>query len=117
MSMHAMTYRQDEDVLEPARLASVGPCPARPDYLELRFTTADGEWEWCFPDPATGPDQPEPHLAHAAPRLALVMGPYGVQAHLLGPDDTLGYSLLTATAVPMIRSGAEVRVSRRLLRR
>ena len=35
-----------------ATLESLRRCPARGEYVELCFTTAEGEWSWCFPEPA-----------------------------------------------------------------
>ena len=39
-----------------ARLTAVTPCPARPDYRELRFSVQGRSWTWCFPSPATEVD-------------------------------------------------------------
>lgn len=91
----------------PASLTSVRRCPARSDYIELRFTTSEGSWEWCFPEPPRSRKQP------TGP-LALKLGPYGVQAHRIR-EDGLGHALQSSSALPMILAGAEVHVQRRLV--
>ncbi|SHM65136.1 hypothetical protein [Cryptosporangium aurantiacum] len=91
-----------------ATLGQVRRCPARADYLELRFSTDEGEWDWCFPEPPAARRRP-------LRPLALRLGTYGVQAHLVR-DGTLGTAVPTAAAVPTILAGAPVYVDRRLLR-
>lgn len=96
-----------EELLQ-ATLDRVCRCPARNDYIELHFTTAEGAWEWCFPKPdEEGKPAPTP--------LALTLGRYGVQARLIH-DEGLGYAVPSASALPMILGGVQVRVERRLVR-
>ena len=90
-----------------ATLEGVRPCPARSGYLELCFMTSEGSWQWCFPEP--------PQRRRRRPgSLALTVGPYGVQAHLVR-DAGLGPALPSSSALPMILAGADVRVARRLV--
>jgi hypothetical protein len=96
-----------EDAFLQATLEGVRSCPARSGYVELCFTTAEGPWQWCFPEPSRRRRRP-------AGELALTMGPYGVQAHLVG-DAGLGPALPSSSALPMILAGADVRVARRLV--
>jgi hypothetical protein len=99
--------RTDQESFLPATLESAGRCPARADYVELWFATPQGRWTWCFPDP--GGDE------RRAPRpLAVTVGRYGAQAHLL-TDDGPGPALPSSEALPMILAGAEVRIARRLV--
>jgi hypothetical protein len=90
-----------------ATLDLVRRCPARSEYVELCFTTPEGSWNWCFPEPSrcprptTGP-------------LALTVGPYGVQARLVH-DAELGPALLSSSALQMILAGADVRIARSLI--
>ena len=84
-------------------------CPARSDYIELRFTTSAGSWQWCFPEPpqyggATG----------ATESLALMFGRYGAQAHIIR-DGALGPALPSPAALPMILAGTRIFVERRLV--
>lgn len=98
----------DEGAYLPAALVSVRPCPARSDYIELRFDTPEGEWDWCFAEPT------ERDLEPVSVPLALVLGRYGTQAHLI-VDNTLGPALPSTSALPTILAGAEVRIARRLV--
>ncbi|MGI8329408.1 hypothetical protein ACRYCC_05540 [Actinomadura scrupuli] len=98
---------RSEEPLLPATLELVRRCPARPDYIELCFTTSEGRLEWCFPEPAR-------RRRKAAGPLALTLGPYGVQAHRLH-DGALGHALQSSSALPMILAGADVQVARRLV--
>jgi hypothetical protein len=98
--------RWEKEPFLPATLKFVGRCPARSDYIELRFATPDGLWKWCFPDPG------ERRKERGGP-LALKLGRWGTQAHLI-TEDGLGFALLSASALPMILAGAEVYVEGRL---
>ena len=80
---------------------------ARPEYIELCFTTGEGAWNWCFPPPAR-------ELKRPAEPVALVLGPYGVLARRIA-DDGLGLALDSSVALPMILAGADVVVARRLV--
>src|ERR1700722_13357557 len=87
-----------------ATLEGVRRCPARPEYIELCFTTGEGAWNWCFPPPARQLKRPaEPGELRAPPppprggdaragRVALALGPYGVLARRIA-DDGLGPAL------------------------
>jgi hypothetical protein len=101
----------DDAAFAPATLVSVHPCPARSDYLELRFDTADGLWDWCFAEPAASV---EPEVDAGAVRLAVVLGRYGAVAHTVA-DGALGPALPSTAALPLIRAGAEVRIARQLV--
>jgi hypothetical protein len=96
-----------EEPFLPASLELVRRCPARSEYIELCFTTSEGSWKWCFPEPARRRKLP------AGP-LALTVGLYGVQAHAFGHDG-LGPALPSSSALPMILAGADVYVARRLV--
>ena len=90
-----------------ATLDRVCRCPARSDYIELHFRTAEGEWEWCFPEPP-------PHSDLAAGPLALTLGRYGVLAREISGDG-LGYAVESDAALARILAGAPVSVARRLV--
>jgi hypothetical protein len=96
----------DEEFL-PATLDGVRRCPARPEYIELCFTTGEGAWNWCFPRPAR-------RLKRPASPVALVLGPYGVLARRVA-GDRFGPALDGSVALPMILAGADVVVARRLV--
>ena len=96
-----------EEPFLPATLERVCRCPARSGYIELCFTTSEGSWKWCFPEP------PRRRKPPAGP-LALTVGPYGVQAHLVR-EGGLGPALPSSSALPMIMTGADVSVARRLV--
>jgi hypothetical protein len=98
--------RVAEPVL-PATLELVRRCPARSEYIELCFTTPEGSWNWCFPEP------PPRRKTRASP-LALTPGPYGAQARLLR-DSGLGPALPSSSALPMILAGTDVYVARGLV--
>src|SRR5687768_12690901 len=97
----------DEQAFLPATLRSVRRCPARADFVELCFDTAQGQWEWCFAEPPSRTEEP------VGP-LALALGRYGARAHVV-TDGALGPVVSSATALPMILGGAEVSVERRLV--
>ena len=90
-----------------ATLDGVRRCPARSGYVELCFTTPEGPWQWCFPEPPR-------RRRRRAGSLALTVGRYGAQAHLVR-DAGLGPALPSSSALPMILAGADVRVARRLV--
>ncbi len=96
-----------EEPFVPATLEQVRRCPARLEYIELCFTTPEGPWKWCFPEPPRRRKQP------AGP-IALTVGPFGVQAHLIR-DSGLAPALQSSSALPMILAGADVYVARRLV--
>jgi hypothetical protein len=100
------TDRVEEPVLL-ATLELVRRCAARSEYIELCFTTPEGSWNWCFPEPPRRRKTP-------AGSLALTVGPYGAQARLLR-DSGLGPALPSSSALPMILAGADVYVARRLV--
>ena len=91
----------------PATLDAVRRCPARPEYTELCFSTPEGPWNWCFPEPPR-------RRARRDGAVALTLGPYGVQARLVC-EDGFGPALDGAAALPMILAGATVVVARRLV--
>ena len=97
-----------EELFLPARLELARRCPARGDYLDLVFATAEGRWDWCFPKPPPEPAEPDGPLA-------LVIGPYGVQIHRLR-DGELGPRISTAAGLALILAGAEIWIARRLVR-
>jgi hypothetical protein len=96
-----------EQTFLPATLEHVRRCPARAEYIELCFTTPEGSWNWCFPEP-------ERVRKRSASPIALTLGPYGIVARKV-IDTRLGTVVDTAAAVPMILAGAEVVVARRLV--
>jgi hypothetical protein len=96
-----------EEPFLPATLELVRRCPARSEYIELCFTTPEGSWKWCFPQPPRRRRKP-------AGAVALTMGPYDVQAHLVR-DGGLGPALQISSALPMILAGADVYVARGLV--
>ncbi|GAA1826484.1 hypothetical protein GCM10009836_00110 [Pseudonocardia ailaonensis] len=93
-----------------ATLAEVGRCPARADFVELRFTTDAGPWKWCFPDPGDRDARPEA----VDDTLVLVLGRYGTQAHHV-VDGAIGPALPSSEALPMILGGCRPFVSRALI--
>ena len=99
--------RRLEQAFLPATLGGVRRCPARSGYVELCFSTPDGPWQWCFPAPPR-------RRRRRAGSLALTMGPYGVQAHLVR-DARLGPALPSSSALPMIMAGSDIRVARSLV--
>ncbi|MFI0355002.1 hypothetical protein [Actinomadura sp. 9N407] len=96
------------DSFLPAALELVRPCPARSEYIELCFSTSEGPFQWCFPAPPRDREEP------GGP-LALAIGPYGVQAHRVDAEGGLGATLRPCTALPMILTGADVRIASRLV--
>ncbi len=96
-----------EEAFLPATLEAVRPCAARPEYVELCFSTPEGAWNWCFPRP------PRRRRRPGGP-IALRPGPYGVHAYRLGEDGP-GDALEISAALPMIRAGADVYVARGLV--
>jgi len=91
-----------------ATLTGTRPCPARPEYVELCFSTPEGPWNWCFPEPPKGRGR-----RRAAP-IALTLGAYGVQARLARGDGS-GPVLDGSAALSMIMAGAAVVVARQLV--
>jgi hypothetical protein len=91
-----------------ATLESLRRCPARGEYVELCFTTAEGEWSWCFPEPAR-------RLRRRPSPVALTLGPYGVLARRIDAGGEFGTALDASVALPMILAGAEVVVARHLV--
>jgi hypothetical protein len=104
----AGAHLADESFL-PAKLESVRPCPARSDYIELRFATDKGDWNWCLPKPSE-------RLLRPPYTLAITGGPYGAQAHRV-ECGRLGPALSSSEALPMITNGATVYVAEWLVRR
>lgn len=96
-----------EDPFLAARLEGVRRCPARPEYMELCFTTPQGPWNWCFPEPLQRRRRP-------ACSIALTVGPYSILARPV-LDDGLGPALDNSAALPMILAGADVLVARSLV--
>jgi len=94
-----------------AMLESVYRCPARSDYIELRFATTAGSWQRCFPEP---PQRAGAGHRVAAASVALMFGRYGAQAHRIR-NGALGPALPSSAALPMIRAGARVLVEERLI--
>lgn len=107
MTASPLPGQRSDDAFVPATLDRVHPCPARSDYIEVCFTTPEGPFNWCFPEPPHCQEEP------GGP-LALTLGRYGVQAHELS-DGALGPALPSSSALPMILAGAQVHVARRLL--
>ena len=93
-----------------ATLESVRRCPARSEFIELRFMTDGAAWTWCFRDP------PERSDRACGGTLALTVGPYGAQARCVD-DEGLGPTLPTSEALPMILGGSKTYVARRLVER
>ncbi len=91
-----------------ATLGSLRRCPARGEYVELCFTTAEGQWSWCFPEPAR-------RLRRPPSPVALTLGPHGVLARRVDADGDFGDALNASVALPMILAGAEVVVARYLV--
>ncbi|MEV4235397.1 MULTISPECIES: hypothetical protein [unclassified Nocardia] len=93
----------------PATLDIALRCPARSDYIELRFATSAGSWQWCFPEPQHRYADPS-----AATSIALAFGRYGAQAHLIRAGG-LGPALPSSAALPLILADARILVERRLI--
>lgn len=91
-----------------ARLEGVRRCPARGEYIELHFTTSEGRWAWCFPEPAR-------QLRRRPAPIALTPGPYGVMARRVTAGGELGAALDARVALPAILAGADVVVARHLV--
>ncbi|MQY26201.1 hypothetical protein [Nocardia aurantia] len=106
-----MTTVSTSDSFLPASLESTGPCPARADYLELRFATSVGRWTWCVPHPDNEPPYPD---EEPVDRLAIAMGRYGIQAYR-HTDSGTGTALPSAAAIPLILDGTPVQVALRLI--
>ena len=98
----------DREAFVPATLRSVRQCPARADYIELRFDTAQGPWDWCFPEP------PSREPAEPVGPLALTLGRYDARAYLV-TDGVLGPVVPSDRALAMILGGAEVSIARQLV--
>lgn len=92
-----------------ATVESAGPCPARADYIEICFSTTEGRWKWCFPepDPADCPAEPTTDLA-------FTLDNYGAQAHPI-VGGRIQPAILSAAALPMVLAGTPVHISRRLV--
>ena len=97
-----------EELFLPATLEGVRRCPARPEYAELCFSTPEGAWNWCFPEP------PQPRGPRPVRPIALTLGPYGVQARLVR-ESGFGPALDGSAALPIILAGATVVVARQLV--
>lgn len=95
----------------PATLDSVHRCPARSDYLDLRFVTSEGSWQWCFPEP---PDDAADLGQHTDVTIVFTFGRYGALAHLIR-DGELGPAMPSAAALPLILADARVLIEPRLL--
>ncbi|MEV5835200.1 hypothetical protein [Nocardia sp. NPDC052112] len=93
----------------PATLDIALRCPARSDYIELRFTTSAGPWQWCFPKPQHRYADPS-----TATSIALACGRYGAQARLIRAGG-LGPALPSSAALPLILAGARILVERQLI--
>jgi hypothetical protein len=91
-----------------ATLEGMRRCPARREYVELRFTTEEGPWSWCFPEPTR-------HLRRRPGPVALTLGPYGVLARRVDAGGEFGAALEVSVALPMILAGADVVVARYLV--
>src|SRR6266699_2172265 len=79
----------------PAALQSVRHCPARRGYVELHFTTGEGPWSWCFPEPAR-------RLRRPPGPVALTLGPYGVLARRVVAGAEFGTALDAGGALPTV---------------
>jgi hypothetical protein len=103
-----------EEAFLPATLELVRPCAARPEYIELCFTTPEGAFNWCFRRPPGRRKRPAGRRKRPAGPIALRSGPYGVHAYLL-EEDGLGPALEISAALPMITAGTDVYVARGLV--
>lgn len=101
----------DEEMFVQATLAEVARCPARADFVELRFTTEVGSWNWCFPDPGSRDERSD--VADGG--LVLILGRYGTQAHEV-VDGVIGPALPSSEALPRMLGGCHLLVSRKLIR-
>lgn len=97
--------------LIPATLQAECRCPARSDYVELCFDTADGPWTWCFPEPQE-PSESVPGVD----AVAITVGPFGAQARYV-VGQTLGFAMLTAEAMALIEAGTPTFIARKLVER
>ncbi|WP_433761338.1 hypothetical protein [Nocardia sp. CA-135398] len=93
-----------------ATLDSVHRCPARSDYIDLRFSTSAGFWQWRFPEPQ---GRRRADRRGAVP-LALTFGRYAAQAHIIR-DNALGPALPSSAALPLILGDAYILIERRLI--
>jgi hypothetical protein len=91
-----------------ATLESMRRCPARQEYIELCFSTEEGPWSWCFPEPTR-------RLRRRPSPVALTLGPYGVLARRVDAGGEFGAALEASAALPMILAGADVVVARYLV--
>jgi hypothetical protein len=96
-----------DDPFVPATLEGLRRCPARPEFVELHFTTPDGPWHWCFPEPPQRRGRP-------GGLIALTVGPYSVLARPV-LEDGLGPALHPSTMLSVILGGADVVVARSLV--
>lgn len=99
----------DDELFVRATIESVGPCPARADYIEICFTTTEGRWKWCFPEP-----DPADTLEEPTTELAFTLDNYGAQAHPI-VDGRIQPAILSAAALPMVVAGTAVHIARRLV--
>lgn len=110
-SCGAPAPREQKYELLRARLAYVGPCPARRDYRELCFDLEGCSWNWCTPATAgTG---------ITAKALLLRPGSYGVMAMAIetAPDGRLiATGLAPASGPAMAISGVPVLIHSLLIR-
>lgn len=110
----ATTQRQDPLATNAALVAtleSVRRCPARSDYIELCFSTAEGAWTWCFPRPVeSGAD------CRDGDAVVITTGPYGVQARY-STNGVTGLVMPTAEAMAAILSECRTYIARRLIER
>ncbi|OBB14639.1 hypothetical protein A5761_01700 [Mycolicibacterium setense] len=114
MAPAAQTFVIDGKVYLRASLRLVQRCPARADYVELVLETEEGPWHWCVPEPPGRAGD-----CGVPVTLALTLGRYAVQAHEVQGDekDRRGFALPSATAAPLIISGAQVYLERDLIGR
>jgi hypothetical protein len=105
-ALHSVSKVSEASFL-PATLDRVRRCPARHEYIELHFSTPEGSWTWCFPEP------PQHRGRATSGPIALVLGAYGPQAHRCR-NGHVGTAMPSGKALPMILNGAEVVVDRTL---
>ncbi|MBO0856478.1 MAG: hypothetical protein J2P18_22250 [Nocardia sp.] len=99
----------DSETFIRASIESVGPCPARADYIEICFSTTEGRWKWCFPEP-----DPDDVLEEPWTDLAFTLDHYGAQAHPI-VDGRIQPAILSAAALRMVLGGTAVHIERKLV--
>ncbi|MCP3810898.1 hypothetical protein NLX62_00850 [Mycobacteriaceae bacterium Msp059] len=104
-------FQLKDESLIPVTLQCVRRCPARSDYIELCFDTAQGPWTWCFRDPCVADE-----CESGGGTLAVMPGPYGARARCVN-DGELGFALPISEALPMILGGSQTFVARKLIER